>query len=43
MVATSFSKYQWGESLFIAGVGNLFLYWQERHNLGPGRQIQQTY
>ena len=32
-----------GESLFTFGIVNLFIYWPGRHNLGPGKQIQQIY
>ena len=27
----------------MTGVEKLFIYWLERYNLGPGRQIQQIY
>ena len=37
------SKYHYGRSLFMTGVGNLFIYWLGRHNLGPGWQFQGIY
>ena len=40
---TKCCKYQQRYSLFMTRVENLFIYWPRRHNLGPGRQIQQIH
>ena len=39
MGATTFFKYNRGESLFMTTVERLFINWPERHNLGPGWQF----